>query len=404
MPTLLSCAGRTARPAARCAGGRQSPWARCSRPLPGVPAADTTREAPAPPRHARRRRQPRCRRASHRDARAARGAAAGARAPGLAAAARRAHRQRARSCTSCCRSCSRPPRARSSWRSPRPRRATSPLRMPPSGCARPRSSPARNTCSGSSGEPPGSSVACSSRWCASAVRSSPTAAHRRPEHGRARARADAALSRHFDYFLMREQQQAHWGGTDRRRQLSDLEGKTVLVVGLGGIGTEVASRAHALGMRVIATRASGHTGPDYVSYVGTARRAAQARPRSGLRRQLRAADGADHRHFQPGVLRHDEAQRLFSQRRARTQHRDCGSHRRARQRHDCRRGARRGGPRAAARRQPAVAAAESHHHAARLRGHARIAGELRACCCVENLRRYVAGEPMLSVVDIERGY
>jgi phosphoglycerate dehydrogenase-like enzyme len=47
-----------------------------------------------------------------------------------------------------------------------------------------------------------------------------------------------------------------------------LEGKTVLVVGLGGIGTEVARRAHALGMRVVATRASGHEGPPYVSYVG----------------------------------------------------------------------------------------------------------------------------------------
>ncbi|MGB5104135.1 MAG: D-2-hydroxyacid dehydrogenase [Steroidobacteraceae bacterium] len=47
-----------------------------------------------------------------------------------------------------------------------------------------------------------------------------------------------------------------------------VEGKTVLVVGLGGIGTEVARRAHALGMRVIATRASGREGPAYVSYVG----------------------------------------------------------------------------------------------------------------------------------------
>jgi len=47
-----------------------------------------------------------------------------------------------------------------------------------------------------------------------------------------------------------------------------LEGKTVLVVGLGGIGSEVARRAHALGMRVIATRASGREGPPYVSYVG----------------------------------------------------------------------------------------------------------------------------------------
>jgi phosphoglycerate dehydrogenase-like enzyme len=75
------------------------------------------------------------------------------------------------------------------------------------------------------------------------------------------------LSRHLDYFL-REQQQAHWAQEGPRPQLADLEGKTVLVVGLGGIGTEVARRAHAFGMRVIATRASGRNGPDYVSYVG----------------------------------------------------------------------------------------------------------------------------------------
>jgi phosphoglycerate dehydrogenase-like enzyme len=74
-----------------------------------------------------------------------------------------------------------------------------------------------------------------------------------------------ALSRHLDYFF-KEQAQAHWA--DENPQLADLEGKTVLVVGLGGIGTEVAKRAHALGMKVIATRASGRTGPDYVSYVG----------------------------------------------------------------------------------------------------------------------------------------
>jgi len=39
-------------------------------------------------------------------------------------------------------------------------------------------------------------------------------------------------------------------------------------VGLGGIGVEVARRAHALGMRVVATRASGREGPVFVSYVG----------------------------------------------------------------------------------------------------------------------------------------
>ncbi|HYX74572.1 MAG TPA: D-2-hydroxyacid dehydrogenase [Steroidobacteraceae bacterium] len=76
-----------------------------------------------------------------------------------------------------------------------------------------------------------------------------------------------ALSRHFDFFL-KQQQQAQWATDGTTPQLIDLDGKTVLVVGLGGIGTEVARRAHALGMRVTATRASGRTGPDFVSYVG----------------------------------------------------------------------------------------------------------------------------------------
>lgn len=48
----------------------------------------------------------------------------------------------------------------------------------------------------------------------------------------------------------------------------ELEGKTLLVVGLGGIGTQVAKRGHGLGMRVIATRNSRREGPEYVDYVG----------------------------------------------------------------------------------------------------------------------------------------
>lgn len=48
-----------------------------------------------------------------------------------------------------------------------------------------------------------------------------------------------------------------------------LTGKTMLVVGLGGIGTEVAQRASAFGMRVIATRASQRPAPQYVAKVGT---------------------------------------------------------------------------------------------------------------------------------------
>ena len=50
----------------------------------------------------------------------------------------------------------------------------------------------------------------------------------------------------------------------------ELDGKTVLIAGLGGIGTEIARRANALGMRVIATRSSRREGPDFVDYVGLA--------------------------------------------------------------------------------------------------------------------------------------
>jgi phosphoglycerate dehydrogenase-like enzyme len=63
---------------------------------------------------------------------------------------------------------------------------------------------------------------------------------------------------------------ARWSREDAAAsRIQLLTGKTLLVVGLGGIGTEVASRAHGLGMKVIATRASSRSGPDYVSYVGT---------------------------------------------------------------------------------------------------------------------------------------
>jgi phosphoglycerate dehydrogenase-like enzyme len=53
-------------------------------------------------------------------------------------------------------------------------------------------------------------------------------------------------------------------------EFMELEGRIVLIVGLGGIGTQTARRAHGLGMRVIATRGSRREGPDYVEYVGLA--------------------------------------------------------------------------------------------------------------------------------------
>lgn len=50
--------------------------------------------------------------------------------------------------------------------------------------------------------------------------------------------------------------------------MAHLSGKTMLVVGLGGIGTEAARRGAGLGMRVIGTRNSSREGPGFVDYVG----------------------------------------------------------------------------------------------------------------------------------------
>jgi len=57
-------------------------------------------------------------------------------------------------------------------------------------------------------------------------------------------------------------------GPEMRERMQAVSGKTMLVVGLGGIGTEVAKRANALGMRVTGTRRSSREGPDFVAYVG----------------------------------------------------------------------------------------------------------------------------------------
>jgi phosphoglycerate dehydrogenase-like enzyme len=50
--------------------------------------------------------------------------------------------------------------------------------------------------------------------------------------------------------------------------LTGLRGKTLLVVGLGGIGTEVARLADGAGMRVTAIRSSRRSGPPFVARVG----------------------------------------------------------------------------------------------------------------------------------------
>ena len=52
------------------------------------------------------------------------------------------------------------------------------------------------------------------------------------------------------------------------RDLWSIRSKTMLVAGLGGIGTQTARLASGLGMRVIATRNSRREGPEFVDYVG----------------------------------------------------------------------------------------------------------------------------------------
>ena len=61
----------------------------------------------------------------------------------------------------------------------------------------------------------------------------------------------------------------HWS-RDRGAavRMQALEGKTMMIAGLGGIGMEIAKRAAGLGMTVIGTRQGGSGKPDYVSYIG----------------------------------------------------------------------------------------------------------------------------------------
>ena len=208
------------------------------------------------------------------------------------------------------------------------------------------------------------------------------------------------LSRHLDYFLT-QQQQAHWAKDGPR--LADLEGKTVLVVGLGGIGTEVARRAHAFGMRVVATRASGRNGPDYVSYVGLP---------DELLKLAREADfvvncapitpqttGIFNKEFfatlKPGAY-------FISVGRGRsTVTADLIAALKS--------GRLAGAGLDVVDPEPLPADSPLWHLSnliitPHVSADTLFADEQRNAVLVENLRRYAAGEPMLSVVDVERGY
>ena len=211
-----------------------------------------------------------------------------------------------------------------------------------------------------------------------------------------------ALSRHLEDFY-RQQQERQWPAWDSNPELEDLEGKTVLIAGLGGIGTEVARRAHALGMHVTATRASGREGPDFVSYVGLP---------DELPKLAREAD------FVVNCLPlTPETTGIFNKEFFATMKRSAYFISIGRGRSTVT------ADLAAALAQGTIAGAGldvvdpeplppdsplwhvqhlivTPHVAARTT----VAREASDAVLIENLRRYVAGDPMLSVVDIDKGY
>ena len=75
-----------------------------------------------------------------------------------------------------------------------------------------------------------------------------------------------ALAHGLDRYAV-DTSRAQWAGRGTV-QTQFLEGKTLLVSGLGGIGTEVARRGHALGMRVVATRVGAGPQPAFVEHIG----------------------------------------------------------------------------------------------------------------------------------------
>jgi phosphoglycerate dehydrogenase-like enzyme len=78
-----------------------------------------------------------------------------------------------------------------------------------------------------------------------------------------------ALAHGLDVFAV-DTANAQWNSAHgTATPMQTLEGKTLLVVGLGGIGTEVARRAQGLGMTVVATRDGDRKGPPFVSHIGT---------------------------------------------------------------------------------------------------------------------------------------
>jgi len=76
-----------------------------------------------------------------------------------------------------------------------------------------------------------------------------------------------SLTRNLNHYAQ-SQKQGKWARGGGGNKPIALQGKTMLVVGLGGIGSEIAQRANGFGMKVIGTRRSDRPSPDYIKRVG----------------------------------------------------------------------------------------------------------------------------------------
>jgi phosphoglycerate dehydrogenase-like enzyme len=212
------------------------------------------------------------------------------------------------------------------------------------------------------------------------------------------------LARGLDVYHLR-QAEGIWdrGVDDYADSTWELAGRTLLVVGLGGIGTEIARRAHALGMNVIATRSSSRSGPEFVSYVGLANELKELASRADIIVNATPLTPATEALFDAAFFRAAKQGAYFI---------NIGRGR-------------------SVVTEDLVAALESGHIAGagldvtdpeplpgdhplwsmprviitpHISARTRASGERRWLLVRENLRRYVAGEPMLSEVDLGRGY
>ena len=77
-----------------------------------------------------------------------------------------------------------------------------------------------------------------------------------------------AMTRALPALLRAQDQEEFRTYGDGKPEMKEVKGRAILVAGLGGIGTEVARRASAFGIKVITTRNSSTKGLDYVSYTG----------------------------------------------------------------------------------------------------------------------------------------